>query len=214
MPALANATLLLWSTWTPVEDLPYPEDDDRGIIDAHKDQHAEVDFGAGTYGSMTSHKLGERDDAGWFTYDSVGPTVGAKHDTYEPEPYTILIWPAPYLYTHPAEYHGVKDPAEAFYYFNLRSDLDETSSNVSSLAFEYGTDQYEDNDWGKEPAVFTDVDTGVVEIVVPLHRRDYTELPLTGMTPDRVLPFVGLALVVVGSGALALYRRKTAQKAA
>ena len=132
MPALANATLLLWSTWTPVEDLPYPEDDDRGIIDAHKDQHAEVDFGAGTYGSMTSHKLGERDDAGWFTYDSVGPTVGAKHDTYEPEPYTILIWPAPYLYTHPAEYHGVKDPAEAFYYFNLRSDLDETSSNVSS----------------------------------------------------------------------------------
>ncbi|MBQ6524753.1 MAG: LPXTG cell wall anchor domain-containing protein [Atopobiaceae bacterium] len=215
MPALANATLLLWSTWTPVEDLPYPEDDDRGIIDAHKDQHAEVDFGAGTYGSMTSHKLGERDDAGWFTYDGVGPTVGAEHKgSYEPDPYALLIWPAPYLYTHPAEYHGVKDPAEAFYYFNLRSDLDETSSNVSSLAFEYGTDQYEDNDWGKEPAVFTDVETGVVEIVVPLHRRDYTELPLTGMTPDRVLPFAGLALVVVGSGALAVYRRKTAQKAA
>ena len=50
--------------------------------------------------------------------------------------------------------------------------------------------------------------------MVPLHRRDYTELPLTGMTPDRVLPYVGLVLVVVGSGALALYRRKTAQKAA
>ena len=204
------------STWTPVEDLPYPEDDDRGIIDGYKDQHAEVDFGGGTYGATTGIKFEKRDDAGWFTYDGVGPTVGAEHKgSYEPDPYALLIWPAPYLYTHPAEYHGVKDPALAFYNFHLSSNLNEDSTEVASLALEYCTEkQYENQDWGKEPAVFTDVETGVVEIVVPLHRRDYTELPLTGMTPDRVLPFVCLALVVVGSGALALYRRKTAQKAA
>ena len=123
--------------------------------------------------------------------------------------YAIDLWPSPYPYTHPA-CNYVDERMVSYYRFHVRSNLNDDGTAIDSLTAEID----ETENWGYEPQVATDIAAGEIRVVVPLHKRDFKELPLTGGTPSWMYGIVGAGIVVVGSVGLAVYRRKTAQKAA
>ncbi len=211
-----KAELLFRSTYDGAQSIRFDEDIIRSEMEIYGISRAEAVAKLQERGPAWWDRQWRDADGWWWTDPGIGPTTDLSYERYkyngDPErlyAYAIDLWPSPYPYTHPASNY-VDTRMDSYYRFHVRSNLNDDGTAIDSLAAEID----ETENWGYEPQVATDIAAGEIRVVVPLHKRDFKELPLTGGTPSWMYGIVGAGIVVAGSVGLAVYRRKTAQKAA
>lgn len=211
-----KAELSFRSTYDGAQSIRFDEDIIRTEMETYGISRAEAVAKLQERGSGWWDRQWRGADGWWWTDTGIGPTTDLSYERnkYNGDPermyaYAIDLWPSPYPYRHPA-CNYVDERMDSFYRFHVRSNLNDDGTAIDSLAAEID----ETENWGYEPQVATDIAAGEIRVVVPLHKRDFKELPLTGGTPSWMYGIVGAGIVVAGSVGLAVYRRKTAQKAA